>query len=54
MRKLGVALAMTIAAVGVARAADLPTKKEAPPLPPNCFSSIWAYMDSTAADCPLS
>ena len=28
MRKLGVALAMTIAAVGVARAADLPTKKE--------------------------
>ena len=55
MKKLGVALAMTIAAVGAAHAADLPTKKEAaPPLPPNCFSSIWAFMDSTAADCPLS
>jgi predicted porin len=55
MRKLGVALAMTIAAVGAAHAADLlPTTKPAPPLPPNCFSSIWAYMDSTAADCPLS
>ena len=55
MRKLGVALAMTIAAVGAARAADLPTKKEeAPPPPVNCFSSFWAYMNSTAADCPLT
>jgi len=55
MRKLGVALAMTIAAVGVGRAADLPTKKEeAPPPPVNCFSSLWAYMNSTAADCPLT
>jgi predicted porin len=55
MKKLGIALAMTIAAAGAAQAADLPTKKEAaPPPPPNCFSSIWAYMDSTAADCPLS
>jgi hypothetical protein len=55
MRKLGVAVAMTIAAIGAAHAADLPTKKEAaPPLPPNCFSSIWAFMDSSAADCPLS
>ena len=52
MRKLGVALAMTIAAVGVGRAADLPTKKEeAPPPPVNCFSSLWAHMNSTAADC---
>ena len=46
---------MTIAAVGVGRAADLPTKKEeAPPPPVNCFSSLWAYMNSTAADCPLT
>ena len=55
MKKLGVALAMTIAAVGAAHGADLPTKKEVPPpLPVNCFSSIWAFMNSTAADCPLS
>jgi len=54
MKKLGVALAMTIAAVGVARAADLPTKKEAPPPPVNCFASVWTWLDSTAADCPLS
>ncbi len=55
MRKLSVALATTIAAIGAAHAADLPTKKEAPPPPPvDCFSSLWAYMNSTAADCPLT
>src|SRR5271169_5664437 len=55
MRKLGVALAMTIAAVGAAHAADLPTTKGPPtPAPVNCFASIWTYLDSTAADCPLS
>jgi predicted porin len=54
MRKLGVALAMTIAAVGAAHAADLPTAKPAAPPPVNCFSSLWAYMNSTAADCPLT
>src|SRR5271155_3503345 len=55
MKKFGVALAIAIAAVGAAQAADLPTNKEVPPPPPaNCFSSLWAYLDSTAADCPLS
>ena len=55
MKKLGVALAIAIASVGAARAADLPTKKEAPAAPPvNCFASIWSWLDSTAADCPLS
>ena len=55
MKKLGIALATAIASVGVAHAADLPTKKEvAPPPPVNCFASLWTYLDSTAADCPLS
>jgi predicted porin len=55
MKKIGVALAMTIAAVGVARAADLPTKKEVPAPPPvNCYSTFWTWLDSTAADCPLA
>ena len=60
MKKLGVVMAAAIASVGViaapvARAADLPTKKEAPPAPPvNCFASLWTYLNSTAADCPLS
>ena len=55
MKKLGIALATAIASAGVAHAADLPTKKEvAPPPPVNCFASLWTYLNSTAADCPLS
>ena len=55
MKKLGVALATAIASAGVAHAADLPTKKETPaPAPVNCFATLWTYLDSTAADCPLS
>jgi predicted porin len=54
MKKFGVALAVAIASIGVARAADLPTKKEAPQAAPNCYASFWTWLDSTAADCPLS
>ena len=55
MKKLGIALAIAIAAVGAAHAADLPTTKEVPPPPPvNCFSSLWTYLNSSPADCPLS
>ena len=46
---------MRVASVGAAHAADLPTKKEAPAAPPvNCFASIWTWLNSTPADCPLS
>jgi predicted porin len=55
MKKLGIALAIAIAAAGAAHAADLPTKKEVPPpLKPNCFASFWTWLDSSATDCPLS
>jgi predicted porin len=55
MNKVGVALAIAIASVGAARAADLPTTKAPPAAPPvNCFASIWSWLDSTPADCPLS
>ena len=55
MRKFGVGLAIAIASVGAAHAADLPTTKGPPAAPPvNCFASIWSWLDSTAADCPLS
>ena len=38
-----------------ANAADLPTTKSAPTPPQaNCFSSLWTYLNSSAADCPLS
>jgi len=54
MKKLGIALAVTIAAAGAAHAADLPTTKGPPPAPPNCYASVWTWLDSTPADCPLS
>ena len=56
MKKLSVALAIsiTIASAGAARAADLPTKKETPAAPVNCFASVKSWLNSTAADCPLS
>jgi predicted porin len=54
MRKLGVALAMVVASAGASYAADLPTKKEAATSPPNCYTTFWSWLDSTAADCPLS
>ncbi|HSU99981.1 MAG TPA: hypothetical protein VLI91_07730, partial [Roseiarcus sp.] len=56
MKKLGVALAIAVASAGAAHGADLPTRKGAAPAtaPVNCFASVWTYLNSTAADCPLS
>jgi len=55
MKKLGVSLAIMIAAGAAAHAADLPTTKPAAPPPPvNCFATIWTWLDSSPADCPLS
>jgi predicted porin len=47
----GAALALATAA----QAADLPTRKGAPVAPkPNCYTTFWTWLDSSAADCPLS
>jgi predicted porin len=56
MKKMGYALslAIAIASAGAASAADLPTKKAVQSAPPNCFASFWTWLDSSAADCPLS
>jgi predicted porin len=54
MKKLGMALAMAMASAGAASAADLPTKKAIAAPPVNCYASVWTWLDSTAADCPLS
>ena len=55
MNRLRVFLLATVGLAGVAHAADLPTKKATAPVPPvNCYASIWTWLDSTAADCPLS
>jgi predicted porin len=54
MSRFGISLSALIVGVGSAYAADLPTKKEAPPAAPSCFSSFMAYLDSTPASCPLT
>ena len=55
MKALRLAALATVGFASFAHAADvLPTTKSAPTPPENCFASIWAYLDSTAADCPLS
>jgi predicted porin len=47
---------MALAASTAAYAADLPTRKAAPPAPakPSCFSDLLHYFDSSPVDCPLS
>ena len=55
MKKLALALAITLGGAAAAHAADLPTRKDVPPqATANCFSSLWAFMNSTAGDCPLT
>jgi predicted porin len=55
MKRVGLSLLATVGLASLAQAADLPTKKEAPvAAAPNCYASFWTWLDSTAADCPLS
>jgi predicted porin len=56
MKKLGASLAILIAAgAGAAHAADLPTTKAAPAVAPeNCYASVWTWLNSSPADCPIS
>ncbi len=44
----------TVGFVGLAHAADLPTKKAPAPAPLNCYASFWTWLDSTSVDCPLT
>lgn len=55
LNRLLLASAVGMLAFGAAEAADLPTKKTAPaPAAPNCYASLWSWLDSSPADCPLS
>ncbi len=55
MKRLGIVLLATVALASLARAADLPTTKAPIAIPkPNCYATIWTWLDSTAADCPLT
>ena len=55
MNKFGFFLMAAVGLADVGHAADLPTTKgPARTLAPGCFVSFWAWLNSTAADCPLS
>ena len=54
MKKICASLAILIAAAASAHAADLPTTKAPATPPPNCWGSLWNWLNSTPADCPLS
>jgi predicted porin len=56
MKTIGYALglAIAVASMGAAHAADLPTKKDVEAPKPNCFASFWTWLDSSPTDCPLS
>jgi predicted porin len=55
LKSLLLASAAGLLAVSAAAAADLPTKKTPPAAAkPNCYASFMTWLDSTAADCPLS
>ncbi len=55
LHKILLASAASLVLAGAAQAADIPTKKTPPvAAKPNCYASFWTWLDSTAADCPLS
>jgi predicted porin len=56
MKRFGIVLLTTVGLAGLAQAADLPTTKApaAAPPPPNCWASVWNWLNSSASDCPLS
>jgi len=55
MKRLGVVLMATVGFAAMAQAADLPTKKETAPAPakPDCWSSVWNWLNASASDCPI-
>ena len=55
MKRLGVILMTTVGFAAMAQAADLPTTKApAPAAKPDCWSSLWNWLNASASDCPLS
>ena len=55
LHKILLASAASLALAGAAQAADIPTKKTPPAAEkPNCNANFYTWLDSTAADCPLS
>jgi hypothetical protein len=55
MKRLGIAL-LAAGFVSLAHAADLPTTKAPEPAKaaPNCWASVWDWLNASASDCPIS
>ena len=53
MKRLGIAI-VAAALATVAHAADLPTTKAPEKAKPNCWASVWDWLNTSAADCPIS
>ena len=54
MKRLGIALLAAVAFASLAHAADLPTTKAPEKAKPNCWASAWDWLNTSAADCPIS
>jgi len=55
MKRLGIALLAAAGFVSLAHAADLPTTKAPEEKPkPNCWASVWDWLNASASDCPIS
>ena len=52
MKKLGLAIVAAGFATA-AHAADLPTTKAPDKAKPNCWASVWDWLNTSAADCPI-
>ena len=55
MKQLAIALLVMAGAIECAHAADLSSAKASePPKAPNCFSSVWDWLNTSASECALS
>ena len=55
MKRLVIALLAALAFASFAHAADLPTTKAPEEKPkPNCWASVWDWLNASASDCPIS
>jgi hypothetical protein len=52
MKRLGIAL-IAVGLASFAHAADLPTTKTPDKPKPNCWASVWDWLNTSAADCPI-
>jgi predicted porin len=53
MKRLGIAL-IAAGFASFTHAADLPTTKASEKAKPNCWASIWDWLNTSAANCPIS